>query len=69
MTTPSPCINVCQMDSDSGLCTGCLRTLDEIAEWSRLDDPARRRILAKVATRRREPVVPANAIAGKDQQG
>jgi predicted Fe-S protein YdhL (DUF1289 family) len=35
---PSPCINVCQMDAASGLCLGCLRTLDEIACWGTLDD-------------------------------
>jgi predicted Fe-S protein YdhL (DUF1289 family) len=48
----SPCINICQMDKDSGLCQGCLRTIDEITVWSRLDDPARIRILADVAQRR-----------------
>ncbi|HUD31901.1 MAG TPA: DUF1289 domain-containing protein, partial [Variovorax sp.] len=25
---PSPCISVCRIDAASGLCTGCLRTLD-----------------------------------------
>jgi predicted Fe-S protein YdhL (DUF1289 family) len=35
---PSPCINICQMDATSGWCQGCLRTLDEIACWSRMDD-------------------------------
>ena len=27
----SPCINICKMDAANGLCTGCWRTLDEIA--------------------------------------
>jgi len=35
---PSPCINICQMHAATGWCAGCLRTLDEIAGWSRLDD-------------------------------
>ena len=35
---PSPCIDVCEMDSATGWCAGCLRTLDEIACWSVLDD-------------------------------
>ena len=48
----SPCINLCQMDPASGLCRGCLRTLDEIAGWSRLDDAGRLAILAAVAGRR-----------------
>ena len=37
----SPCINVCKMDAPSGLCTGCLRTIDEITVWSRVDDARR----------------------------
>jgi predicted Fe-S protein YdhL (DUF1289 family) len=35
---PSPCQSVCVMDPDSGLCTGCLRTLSEIAAWGTLND-------------------------------
>jgi uncharacterized protein len=30
----SPCINVCKMNADTGLCEGCHRTIDEIASWS-----------------------------------
>ncbi len=30
----SPCVNICEIDTASGLCTGCRRTLDEIASWS-----------------------------------
>lgn len=40
----SPCISVCKMNEDRSLCTGCLRTLDEIAAWSRLDDAGKRAI-------------------------
>ena len=55
----SPCINICRMDPASGLCQGCLRTLDEIAGWSRIDDDARLGILAAV-NRRREQYGPVN---------
>jgi len=48
----SPCTNICKMDATSGLCQGCLRTLDEITAWSHLDDPARSEILANIARRR-----------------
>lgn len=48
----SPCTNICKMDARTGLCLGCLRTLDEITAWSRIDDPARRAILADIAQRR-----------------
>ncbi len=29
----SPCTTICQLDTTLGICTGCGRTLDEIAEW------------------------------------
>jgi len=48
----SPCISVCRLDASSGLCVGCLRTLDEIAAWGSLDDDARRDVLRAVAMRR-----------------
>lgn len=48
---PSPCVSVCRMNASSGLCEGCLRTLDEIAAWSTLDDPARRAVWLHIARR------------------
>ena len=48
----SPCISVCEMDSASGYCIGCLRTIDEIAAWSVLDAEAKRAVLAALASRR-----------------
>ena len=43
---PSPCVSVCQIDRASGWCEGCLRTLDEIADWSVLDADERRAVWA-----------------------
>ena len=51
---PSPCISVCRIDEASGLCVGCLRTLDEIAAWGALDDAARSRVWQAIAIRRAE---------------
>jgi len=48
----SPCINVCTLNIDSGLCQGCWRTLDEITRWSRVSNDERLGILATVARRR-----------------
>ena len=48
---PSPCIAVCQMDSRTGLCAGCYRTLDEIALWSRADDAGKRLIWKHIEER------------------
>lgn len=50
----TPCINICRMDKQSGLCTGCLRTIEEITIWSRTDDETRQRILAAIAKRRQD---------------
>lgn len=47
----SPCVNVCRMDAQRALCMGCLRSIDEIATWSRLDDAGRRQVLERVAQR------------------
>lgn len=49
----SPCIDVCTMDPETGLCAGCGRTLDEIASWSTLDNAARQRIMALLPERMR----------------
>lgn len=41
---PSPCINVCKMDAERGVCLGCLRTIDEIIAWSRADEDYKRTV-------------------------
>jgi uncharacterized protein len=48
----SPCTDVCRMDAATGWCAGCLRTIDEIAAWSRLDDAERLRVWARLDARR-----------------
>jgi len=48
---PSPCRSVCQMDEASGLCQGCLRTLDEIAAWGSADEAAKRQIWRAIEAR------------------
>lgn len=48
----TPCIKVCVVDGESGLCLGCFRRLSEVAAWSRLTDEERDRILAELPGRR-----------------
>ena len=48
---PSPCISVCKIAPDSGLCYGCLRTLDEIGAWANSDDEDKRAVWGKIAER------------------
>jgi predicted Fe-S protein YdhL (DUF1289 family) len=59
MTTPAapprpittPCVKVCVVDGQSGLCLGCYRTLPEIAKWSRLDEAERLQITTELPSR------------------
>lgn len=48
----TPCIKVCVVDGESGLCLGCYRKLSEVAQWARLSEIARDEILAELADRR-----------------
>jgi predicted Fe-S protein YdhL (DUF1289 family) len=47
----SPCVKVCVMDPQRGLCIGCWRTLDEIAAWGGMSDAERRKVIAALAAR------------------
>jgi uncharacterized protein len=49
---PSPCIQVCRLDPVSGLCVGCLRTMDEIAGWLDLSLAEKQHVLARIEKRR-----------------
>jgi predicted Fe-S protein YdhL (DUF1289 family) len=50
---PSPCSSVCRMDRLSGFCEGCLRTIPEIAGWSRMEDETRRHVWRAIELRAR----------------
>ena len=62
---PSPCISVCRIDADSGFCDGCLRTLGEIAAWSRLDNDAKRGVWRIIEQRAATSLAALNASPGK----
>ena len=47
----SPCIKVCVIDAGSQLCTGCSRTLREIASWGSMTDETRDAIMAQLPAR------------------
>lgn len=47
----SPCTKVCVIDPASRLCEGCGRTLQEIAQWSRLSEAERLAIMATLEAR------------------
>ena len=62
---PSPCISVCRIDADSGCCDGCLRTLGEIAAWSRLDNDAKRGVWRIIEQRAAASLAALNVSPGK----
>ncbi len=47
----SPCISVCRIRADTGLCEGCFRTLSEISAWSQADEADKRQIWRVIAQR------------------
>jgi predicted Fe-S protein YdhL (DUF1289 family) len=49
----TPCIRVCSLDAEVGLCAGCGRTAEEIAGWLRLSEEDRLRIMAELEDRMR----------------
>lgn len=48
----TPCIKVCVLDAASGLCRGCHRTLEEIADWSAMSDAERAAVIARLPARK-----------------
>jgi predicted Fe-S protein YdhL (DUF1289 family) len=50
----SPCIGLCQMDDDTGLCKGCFRTLEEIAGWSGSSERDKRVVIEANRLRREQ---------------
>lgn len=46
----SPCKKVCRLDED-GMCVGCFRMLDEIANWGIMNNPERSDVLRKAHLR------------------
>ncbi|AWM87722.1 DUF1289 domain-containing protein [Microvirga sp. 17 mud 1-3] len=60
----SPCIRVCTLDPETGLCEGCGRTRDEIGHWYRLTEDERLRIMAELPERMRR----AFALDGSERE-
>jgi uncharacterized protein len=51
---PSPCISVCRIEPETGWCKGCLRTLQEIADWPLLSVREKDALLFALEDRKRE---------------
>ncbi|MFD0857436.1 DUF1289 domain-containing protein [Roseovarius aquimarinus] len=47
----SPCIRVCVVHPEARICTGCLRSIDEITRWSKMTNDERAGIMAELPGR------------------
>ena len=47
----TPCVNICTLDPRSGLCLGCGRTMDEIAQWGSMSPAARAAVMRDLPAR------------------
>ena len=41
----SPCVRICVVHPEARICTGCLRTIEEIGGWSKMSREERREIM------------------------
>jgi predicted Fe-S protein YdhL (DUF1289 family) len=51
----SPCVEICLINPESGLCLGCRRSADEISRWSGMTAQERREITAALPDRNPGP--------------
>ncbi len=48
---PSPCVSVCRIDENSGMCVGCYRTINEIIDWGRQTEAHKRSVWRQITVR------------------
>ncbi|WP_114090508.1 DUF1289 domain-containing protein [Thalassospira profundimaris] len=54
MAVSSPCIGICELDSEKQVCTGCFRHIDEIGAWRTASDGQKKRIIQQARTRKKQ---------------
>ena len=47
----SPCVKLCVVHPDERICVGCLRSIDEISQWSRMTHDERAAVMAELPER------------------
>tara|TARA_B100001287_G_C22451705_1_gene420841 strand:+ start:41 stop:202 length:162 start_codon:yes stop_codon:yes gene_type:complete len=52
MNTDSPCIGLCELEKNSQICKGCLRTIDEITNWKMFSEKKKGEILKLLKKRK-----------------
>jgi predicted Fe-S protein YdhL (DUF1289 family) len=52
---PNPCRSICKIN-EAGVCTGCRRTREEIASWSKLTNEQKQVIVNRISTPVKEDI-------------
>lgn len=47
----TPCVNICKINTEHGICGGCKRTQDEIKQWRSYSDEMREAVLKDLEER------------------
>lgn len=47
----SPCVNICVVHPEARICTGCLRSIQEITDWSRMSHEQRAAVMEALPER------------------
>ncbi|HEX5539694.1 MAG TPA: DUF1289 domain-containing protein [Methylophilaceae bacterium] len=50
----SPCVGVCTMNPEIGLCAGCYRTIEEIRQWWSMSNEQRAQVILQLEQRQME---------------
>ena len=53
MPMSTPCIKICLIDRETGLCEGCGRTREEVVRWGRMSEEERLAVMAGLTERMR----------------
>jgi uncharacterized protein len=64
----SPCINVCVLDAE-GACSGCGRTLDEIARWGRMSAAEQWEVVARLERLRQREQASPHVVTAERRSG
>ncbi|MDF0602517.1 DUF1289 domain-containing protein [Psychromarinibacter sp. C21-152] len=48
----SPCIRICVIHPEARICTGCLRTIEEITGWTAMSPEERRALMDELPERK-----------------
>jgi uncharacterized protein len=58
----SPCVYICTTDPESGLCVGCGRTGEEIANWVIFSDKEKKKVLIELEKRNKISTIKDNVL-------